>query len=134
MVSLVDLSDPPRFLNRWGGGFSVRVSPWCGGGQQAVDPDDLIVGLRSVHLGGSPVFTVKQKRLLVWFVKIGRKKRIGRNDVDEVDMFEGGGGSCCIISIYNHSSNFLSLFSAIWLFNELHYDSDFIVYNSGSHR
>ena len=49
-----------------------------GGGQQAVDPDDLIVGLRSVHLGGSPVLTVKRKRL-DWFVKLGggRKQKEG---------------------------------------------------------
>ena len=38
-------------------------------------------------------------------------------------MFEGGGGSCCIQSIYNHPSNTFSLLSVIWLFNE-HYDSD----------
>jgi len=52
-----------------------------------------------------------QKRL-DWFgrEKLGGTKEIGgRNDVDEVDMYEGGGGSCCILSIYNHSSNFLSL-------------------------
>ena len=40
-----------------------------------------------------------KKRLLVWWGKIGRKKTEGRNDVDEVDMYEGGGGSCCIQSI-----------------------------------
>jgi len=40
-----------------------------------------------------------QKRL-DWFGKILEgKKGDRRNDVDEVDMDEGGGGSCCIQSI-----------------------------------
>ena len=46
------------------------------------------------------MFNGKAKKIrLVWLVKIGRKKTEGRNDLVEVDMYEGGGGSCCILSI-----------------------------------
>jgi len=45
-----------------------------------------------------------KKIILVCWVKLGGTKEIGGNDVDEVDMYEGGGGSCCIQSIYNHPS------------------------------
>ena len=40
-----------------------------------------------------------KKIILDWWGKIGRKKTEGRNDLVEVDMYEGGGGSCCIQSI-----------------------------------
>ena len=62
LLSLVDLSNPPRFFEQVGGGTVVIELALGEGGQQAVDPDDLIVGLRIVHLGGPPVLTVKQKK------------------------------------------------------------------------
>jgi len=40
-----------------------------------------------------------KKIRLDWWGRIGRNKGDRRNDVDEVNMDEGGGGSCCIQSI-----------------------------------
>ena len=47
------------------------------------------------------------KKRLDWFGKIweGKRREIGG---DDVNMFEGGGGSCCIWSIYNYPSLSLS--------------------------